>query len=162
MNPIVAIYKGRIDLLCDMTTGTPSDVAIPASTLRDIERVLGAHDVELGILFGSAARPDGDPSDLDLAISFADDRPSDDGYSSAYFDLLSDLESTLETGIDLVDVHSMKPRFARIVFEEGVLVVGSSERRDTLAESIGDETPSLEDAKDRIGAAASRLRERST
>ena len=126
-----------------MTDEGPPQLALSTETRRRFRGVLDAHGVEVGIVFGSATRPDSDPSDIDLAVSFSDHRPSDDGYSSVYFDLLTDLEDELQEDVDLVDVHSMEPRFARIVFDHGVLTYGSPDGRDALADDLGGERPSV-------------------
>lgn len=87
------------------------------STLRDVIR---RHPVRLAILFGSRSRgASSDDSDVDLAVEFDALRPEDDGYSDVYLGLLAELESVSPADVDLVDVHSMPPPFARSVFDTG-------------------------------------------
>lgn len=140
---------------------TAGDVALSTDTLQRLRDVLTAHDVKLALLFGSAARPNEEPADIDIAIAFEDHRPTDTGYAAVYFDLLADL-TDLECDVDVVDVHTMQPQFSSVVFDEGVLIVGSPDRRDALAEQLVQTEPTLEDARERIGAAATRLREQSS
>ena len=134
------------------------DVGLAPTTVRRLREILAAHDVEIAILFGSAADPAAEPADIDLAIAFEDYQPTDPGYADVYLDLLSHLDD-LGRDIDLVDLRTMESRFASVVFEQGVLLVGSPDRRDTLAEQLIDTEATLEDARERVAAAASRLRE---
>lgn len=143
-----------------MTTADEPEMALPSETLRRLRGILEEHGVGLALLFGSAARPGGgDPADIDLAVEFADLEPTDDGYASAYLDLYTALEDRLDAEVDLVDVRSMSPRFASVVFDEGVLILGSPEHREKLADKLGGETPSAAEARDRVAAAVARLKE---
>lgn len=131
--------------------------------VADLQRVLASHAVSFAMLFGSSARRTMDEhSDLDVAFEFDTLRPDDDGYSDAYLRLVSELDAELPLSVDLVDVHSMPPSFARVAFDEGEVILGSETRRAELERAYAGEPPSLEDARDRVAAAAERLREGSS
>ena len=141
-----------------MSEADDPEVALAPETLRQLQGILDEHGVRLALLFGSAARPDGRPDDVDLAVEFADLTPKDDGYASAYLGLYTALEDELDVDVDLVDLRSTSPRFATVVFADGVLVVGSPDRRKTLAETLVGEAPSARDARERVAAAAARFK----
>lgn len=77
--------------------------------------------------------------------------PGGDGYSEAFFGLGADVSEALRTDdVDLLDVHALSASLARSVFDEGVLLMGESERvaalRRRLAENgtVRDERPPCE------------------
>lgn len=142
-----------------MTEDADPEVAIDPAAVRALRDVLQDHGVRVALLFGSAARPEGAPADVDLAFEFADRVPEDPGYASAYLDLYADLEDELVEEVDLVDVHTLSPRFAAVVFDDGVRIFGSPDRLVELAAELGGELPSSRDARERVAAAAARLRE---
>lgn len=137
-------------------------VALPKAERRRLRELLVAHGVGLAVIFGSAATTDGPTGDLDIAVEFTEYRPTDDGYAEVYLALYSALEDGLEIEVDLVDVHSMPPEFASVVFEDGVLILGSSDRLATLERRLAGDKPSIEDARARVAAAAGRLSEGSS
>jgi hypothetical protein len=99
---------------------------------------------------------------VDLAVEFEELRPDDDGYSDAYLRLLSDLEETLSVTVDIVDVHTMPPEFARVVFDQGILLRGTEQRRSELEQAIAGDELTVSEARERVAAAADRLREGSS
>ena len=134
--------------------------SLDEETLETLRRELAEHGVSFALLFGSGARGSMDEhSDVDVAIEFADRRPTDAGYSDAYLRLRSALAESLPTAVDLVDVHSMGPRFASVALEEGTVILGTEARRMALRERYGGESVSLAEARERVAAAAERLRE---
>lgn len=139
-----------------------SEVALSSEEVTALREVLTDHEVRFAMVFGSAGRPRGDPADIDLAVEFVEYRPTDDGYADTYLRLYSALEDELDREIDLVDVHSISPRFASVVFEDGVLILGTVDRRHDLAEQLAGESPSVGDARKRVAAAVDRLREGSS
>lgn len=83
---------------------------------RDGLRQLGVR--RLG-LFGSAARGDERPdSDLDFVVDF------ETKTFDAYMDLLSLLETVLDSRVDLVLEDAIKPRLRPIILAEAVHVQG--------------------------------------
>lgn len=137
-------------------------VALTDDELQRLRDLLATHGVELAIVFGSAAHPESDPADVDLAVEFAERRPTDEGYAAAYLDLYSALEDELDRPVDLVDVRSTSPTFASVVFDDGVLVLGSTDRLAALERRLAGDEPSVEDARKRVAAAAGRLGEGSS
>lgn len=126
----------------------------------DIQRVLSRYPVSLALLFGSAARGSGTgASDIDIAIEFDSLRPDDDGYSEMYLGVLSDLDDATAREVDVVDVHTLSPQFAHVVFDEGILLRGSLARRRELENEIAGDPPSVREARERVSAAVERLRE---
>lgn len=137
----------------------PSWVALSAEQLATFQSLLAEHDVRLAVLFGSATRPEREQNDLDVAVEFDDWRPGDEGYTTAYLGLATALEEELDVAVDLVDVHSADDRFAAVIFEDGILIQGSKERKEQLEEQVRDAYPSVEDARERVAAAVTRLEE---
>jgi predicted nucleotidyltransferase len=136
-----------------------SEVALSAGQLATLRDVLSEHDVRFAVLFGSATRPEGGPNDVDLAVEFETVQPGDEGYLTAYLDLHTTLEEELGVTVDLVDVQSADERFTAVIFEDGVFVYGSQERSEELAARVRDSYPSTEDARERVAAAVTRLKE---
>lgn len=141
-----------------MTTTDDPEVALSSAELATCRELCTDHRVRFAVVFGSAGRPDGDLADIDLAVEFKARRPMDDGYTDAYLRLHSALEDALEWEIDLVDVHSMSPRFASVVFEDGVRILGTADRQRVLEAKFTGERPSVSDARERVAAAIDRLR----
>ncbi len=145
-----------------MTDGDPTD-GMADSIRRTLRSVLDGHPVSFAMVFGSAARGSmDDRSDVDVAVEFDDHRPGDDGYSDVYLRLVSDLDGALPTDVDVVDVHSMPPQFARVAFDDGDAIVGSDSRRRELEREMAGDSPSRSNAHARVAAAAERLREGSS
>jgi predicted nucleotidyltransferase len=142
--------------------GDTAEAALDEGIYSDIQSVISQYPLSLVLVFGSAARNTRDSdSDIDLAVEFDDIRPEDDGYSETYLGLLSDLDDALSCNVDVVDVHTMSPQFAYVVFDEGMLLLGSETRREEIRCTIVGESPSVSEGRDRVSAAAKRLREES-
>jgi predicted nucleotidyltransferase len=136
-----------------------ADTDTDGSIRAEIQRVLSAHPVSFAMLFGSAtSKSIAAADDIDLAVEFETHRPSDDGYSDVYLQLVGDLEAALPIEVDVVDVHTMDESFATVVFDAGEVLVGD-DRRSELAESVTGARPSAERARNRVSAAADRLTE---
>jgi predicted nucleotidyltransferase len=131
----------------------PDDLPITVLT-----ETLAAHPVTFAILFGSVIdETTPHAADIDIAVEFTDLRPGQNGYNDALLSLGADLSEALDTDdIDLLDVHSLSPSVARSVFEEGVLLVGDTDRvravRTNLLSDPGTGSPRerYDDALDRI------------
>lgn len=109
------------------------------------------------MLFGSAARGEGaERGDVDLAVEFGDE-VADGGYSATYLALVTDLEDSIGEDVDVVTFASMSPQFRSVVLEEGIPVVGTEADRAELERRFRREPPSVDDARRRVAAAASRL-----
>lgn len=125
--------------------------------LKRVEAVLSEHPVQFAMLFGSTVRGDDHRgSDVDLAVDF-EEGPGDVEYTDAYLDLIVDLEDALGVDVDVVTFSSMSPRFASVVLEDGLVVVGGEERRRAIERQVAGGTPSTEEARERVAAAADRL-----
>lgn len=139
------------------------DQAAPSSersAVTTLEEVLAEHPVSFAMVFGSAARGGSDPpNDIDLAVELSSLRPGDEGYNQQYFSLIDALESATDNRVDVVDVHTMPPTFARIAFDDGVRILGTAERHRDLEEQLAGDRPTFEDARERVSKAAQRLRE---
>ena len=142
-----------------MATGDEPETALDSKTLSRLRESLDRQLVSFALVFGSAARSDtGDESDLDIAVTLDDCRPGDDGYSDTYLQVRTALDDAVPYDVDLVDLYSATPSFARVVLDSGVLVVGSEEKRDELLSELAGEQPTVRDARNRVAAAAERLR----
>lgn len=134
------------------------DTALDTDGIDEVERVLTRHPVEFAVVFGSVAQGTStDESDLDIAVEFEDLHPGDTGYSDAYLRLRSGLDGAVSADIDLIDVHSMTPRFARVVFDTDEILIGTEARRDELKRELAGELLSVEEARERVSAAVARL-----
>lgn len=143
-----------------MTIGEHTEVGLNEDVLDRLESVLSDHPISFAMIFGSAARSDfAEDSDIDIAVEFGDIRPTDDGYSEVYLRLLSDLDERMGRDIDVVDVHSLTPRFARAAFDTGVVIHGSEGTKVALENELATGTLSVDEARDRVSAAAEKLRE---
>ena len=131
---------------------------IPAQRLRS---TLDDAPVRLAILFGS--RVTGrihTQSDIDLAVEFADIEPGDPAYNETFFGLTAALSDALGTDdIDLVDIRSLSPSLARSVFDDGILVLGTVDRAETLSASILSDEPDERSPGDRFDDALRRIDE---
>lgn len=133
----------------------------PSFPLEAIRSTLEAHPVRLAVLFGSHARGESHArSDIDLAVELDGIRPGQPTFNEAFFGLSADLSETLETdGIDLVDVHTLSPPLARVVFEEGVILVGSERRAEELREELGADIERDRSPRERFHEALRRIDE---
>lgn len=107
------------------------DIEAPQAVLRD-------HPVQLALLFGSHATDSThEASDIDIAVVFDSQRPSDPAYNETFFGLSADLSKTLQTdAVDLVDLHTLTPPVATSVFEHGLLLIGEQDRVAELREQL--------------------------
>lgn len=144
-----------------MSTG--DGIELDEDVLTRVRECLSGHPVSFALIFGSVAREEArEGSDLDLAVEFESLRPEDDGYSDTYLRLRSALGDALpgDGDVDVVDVHSLPPSFAQVVFDDGFVILGPEERRVELERELAGDRPSVTDARNRVSAAAERLRER--
>jgi len=137
------------------------EVALSSTELAAVRETLAEHGVRFAVVFGSATRPDDEPADIDLAVEFELWHPTDNGYADIYLALYSALDDRLDKDVDLVDVHSMSPQFASVVFDGGVRIYGTGDRERALEEQCTVESPSVGNARERVAAAIDRLREAS-
>ena len=129
--------------------------------LEAIETVLREHPVRLAILFGShATGTTHETGDIDLAVEFDDHRPSDMNYSSVFLGLGVDLTSALGTDdVDVVDLHTTSPSFARAIFENGILLIGDQEHAVELRHQLTDTDRDQQSPHEQIEAALGRMNE---
>ncbi|WP_254543196.1 type VII toxin-antitoxin system MntA family adenylyltransferase antitoxin [Halomarina pelagica] len=141
-----------------MARSTPADSTLDDEVRERLRDVLSRHPITFAIVFGSTARGTATGnSDIDIAVAFEDIRPDDTGYSRVYLRLSTDLADALATDVDIVDVYSMSPRFARAVFDSGDLLIGTEEKRRALETELAGEPISLDEASERISAAVDRM-----
>ena len=135
---------------------TAVDASLDLDTLLD---VLREHPVQLAILFGShATETTHAASDIDLAVEFDAERPSDPSYNETFLGLSADLSDTLGTDdVDLVDLHAASPALAEAVFETGVLLLGEQERAAELRQLITAADTETQSPRERLDAALSRI-----
>lgn len=133
----------------------------PAFPLEAIRSTLEAHPVRLAVLFGSHARGESHArSDIDLAVELDGIRPGQPAFNETFFGLSADLSEALETdGIDLVDVHTISPPLVRVVFEDGVILVGSERRAEQLREELGADIERDRSPRERFDEALRRIDE---
>jgi predicted nucleotidyltransferase len=135
---------------------TTLDASLDLGTLQT---VLREHPVRLAICFGSyATGTTHETSDIDLAVEFVDQRPSDPSYNDAFLGLSADLSDALETdGVDLVDLHAVSPALATAIFETGVLLVGEQERAAELRRQLTAAESETQSPRERLDAALDRI-----
>lgn len=142
-----------------MARSTPVESALDDEVRERLRDVLSRHPITFAVVFGSTARGTAtEDSDIDIAVEFEDFRPDDTGYSRIYLRLMTDLADTLAADVDIVDVHSMPPRFARAVFDSGDLLIGTEEKRRTLETELAGEPISLDEARERVSTAVDRMK----
>ena len=128
----------------------------------DLDALLGVfreHPVQLAILFGShATGTTHSASDIDLAVEFDAQRPSDPSYNGTFLGLSADLSDTLETDdVDLVDLHAVSPALAEAILENGVLLFGDQERAAELRQQITTSNNETQSPRERLDAALARI-----
>lgn len=128
----------------------------------DLDALLGVlreHPVQLAILFGShATGTTHSASDIDLAVEFDAQRPSDPSYNDTFLGLSTGLSDTLRTDdVDLVDLHAVSPAFAEAIFETGVLLLGDQERAAELRRQITATNTETQTPRERLDAALARI-----
>ena len=121
--------------------------------------VLGEHPVRLAVLFGShATETTHSASDIDIAVEFDAERPSDPSYNETFFGLSADLSHTLGTDdVDLIDLHAASPALAAAVFENGVFLLGDQEHAATLRQQITAADTETQLPRERLEAALARM-----
>lgn len=129
-----------------------------------LQRTLAEFPLSFAIVFGSQVTdgPTTSSSDIDVAVEFEAYRPGDERYNKIYFDLLRALEEAVAVDVDLIDVWTMSPQFAHVVFNDGERLIGTNDRQDHLEAELAGDQPTLEEARERVAAAATRLRENRT
>ena len=138
------------------TESTTLDAALDLDALQ---AVLREHQVRLAILFGShATETTHATSDIDLAVEFDDNRPSDPSYNDVFLGLSADLSDALETDdVDLVDLHTVEPPLAAAIFENGILLVGEAEHAAELRRRLTASGDDQQSPRDRLDAALDRI-----
>ncbi|MFB6252708.1 MAG: nucleotidyltransferase family protein [Halobellus sp.] len=135
---------------------TPIDPSFDLDTLGD---VLREHPVRLAILFGSHATGRTHPeSDVDLAVEFESQRPSDPEYNEVFFGLSADFSDALGTDdVDLVDLHAASPELVSAVFEHGILLVGDPTHAEELRRRLSATGKESQSPRERLDAALERI-----
>jgi predicted nucleotidyltransferase len=143
-----------------VTGDDPTGISLDPMTVERMCEVLERHSVAFAMVFGSRGRETADAdSDIDIAVEFADVRPADDGYSTTYLRLVTDLTDALDMTVDVVDVHSMPPRFAHAAFDTGTVVHGTETRRRRLVDELAGDPITLDEARSRVSAAVERMKQ---
>lgn len=131
---------------------------VPVQRLRS---TLEDAPVRLAVLFGSRATDESHArSDIDIAIELVDLEPGDPAYNETFFSLSASVSEELGTDdIDLVDVHSLSPSLTRSVFGDGLVLLGTVDRAETLRKSIMGDEDDGRSASDRFDDAVRRIDE---
>jgi predicted nucleotidyltransferase len=143
-----------------VTEDGPTGISLDPTTVERMREVLERRSVAFAMVFGSQGQGTADAdSDIDIAVEFTDIRPADDGYSTAYFRLVTDLTDALDVSVDVIDVHLMPPRFAHAAFDTGTVVHGTETRRRQLADELAGDPITLDEARSRVSAAVERMKQ---
>lgn len=138
----------------------PTEISLDPTAVERMREVLERHSVAFAMVFGSRGRGTADAdSDIDIAVEFTDVRPASDGYSTTYLRLVTDLTDALDVSVDVIDVHSMPPQFARAAFDTGTVVRGTETRRRQLANKLAGDAISLDEARSRVSTAVERMKQ---
>jgi predicted nucleotidyltransferase len=99
--------------------------------LAALREALERHPVRVAVLFGSVVTGETHArSDVDIAVEFED---TVDDPAEYVLPLVADLESAVgRNDVDLALVSNVKPRVGLAAFSEGVCLVGTRERMETL------------------------------
>ncbi|WP_458206707.1 type VII toxin-antitoxin system MntA family adenylyltransferase antitoxin [Haladaptatus sp. NG-SE-30] len=134
------------------------DDSLPIETLQS---VLGEHSVQLAILFGSHAS--GAPhtgSDIDIAVELETTQRDDPAYNETFFSVSADLSEALGTDdVDLVDIHTLSPDIATVVFDQGVLLVGDQSHANELRRQLTNSSSETQSPRDRFDIALAKIDE---
>lgn len=135
---------------------TNVEAAIPVDVIRE---TLEAHPVRLAVLFGSHARKDVHArSDIDIAVELDGLQPGQPGYNDTFFGLSADLSEALGTDdVDILDVHVLSRPLVRSVFRDGILLVGTERRAETLREQLESATEPDRSPRERLDEALRRI-----
>ena len=109
-------------------------------------RTLEEFPLSFAIVFGSQVTdgPTTSSSNIDVAVEFDAYRPGDDGYNEMYFDLLRALEAAVAVDVDFIDVWTMSPQFAHVVFDDGERLIGTEARQGHLEAELAGAQPTVE------------------
>ena len=132
------------------------DDSLPIEMLQGILR---AHSVQCALCFGSHAAATAHPaSDIDLAVELETTQRENPAYNDAFFSLSTDLSEALETDdVDLVDIHTLSPRVAASVFEEGILLVGNLKHAEELRRRVTDRSSDTRSPRERFDDALAKI-----
>jgi predicted nucleotidyltransferase len=127
-----------------------------------LRRTLEEYPISFASVFGSQVTDDPatSSSDVDIAVEFEARRPGDEEYNELYFAVLGAVEDAVSPDVDLIDVRTMSPAFAHVVFANGERLIGTDDRQAQLEAELTGEPPTFEEARERVAAAATRLREK--
>lgn len=141
-----------------MRTAASTDIETSLD-IEGLQALLRDHSVELAILFGSHATGDvHSESDIDLAVEFSSQRPSDPQYNEKFLGLSADLSHALGTNdVDLVDLHTASPALASSIFDTGVLLVGDERHASELREELAASEVDRQTPRDRFDSALARI-----
>lgn len=141
-----------------MADDPSSETSLPIEAIREC---LEREPVRVAILFGSHARGDTHPdSDIDIAIELEDLRPGETGYNDVFFGVSAELSERLETDdVDVVDIHSVSDSFARTILKEGIVLLGTPDRLETLRERVTSDSGDDRTPRERIDDAVRRIDE---
>lgn len=133
-----------------------------AELTERVRDVLAEYPVSLAILFGSGGRGAlTSTSDIDIAVAFTEagsGDDGDDGDTERFLHLYNAVDDAFDRDVDVVEFHSMSPRVARAVFDNGVVLVGSAEHRREVEKELAGEFDSVEEAKRRVSEAVERMK----
>lgn len=117
----------------DRNEGSTEDSVSDAIDVDAIRSVLEDHSVRLGVLFGSQVDGTADPSsDVDVAVEL-DGSVAD--ATTERLSLMADLSIELDrNAVDVALVAALAPRVGAIAMRDGVLLVGTPERKRALRE----------------------------
>ncbi|WP_136592547.1 type VII toxin-antitoxin system MntA family adenylyltransferase antitoxin [Salinigranum halophilum] len=132
------------------------DDSLPLETLRAI---LEEHSVQCALLFGSHATDTTHPrSDLDIAVEFETTDREESTYNDSFFGLSADLSDALGTdAVDLVDIHTLSPRVAESVFDEGILLIGEMDHAKELRQRLTDTSTDEQSPRERFDNALAKI-----
>lgn len=141
-----------------MRTIAATDIETPLD-IEALQTLLQDHSVKLAILFGSHATGDvHSESDVDLAVEFSSQRPSDPHYNETFLGLSADISHALGTNdVDLVDLHTVSPALASSVFDTGILLVGDEKHASELREELTAGEADRQTPRDRFDSALARI-----
>jgi predicted nucleotidyltransferase len=109
---------------------------LSSDDLLALRRVLSRYPIWLGIVFGSQVRGDAHlTSDIDPAVEF--DEANDGSKIDARSSLIADMASALgRNAVDVADLGAMRPAVGKAAVENGIALVGSSDRAERYREAF--------------------------
>lgn len=126
---------------------------------RRIREALSEYPVSFAAIFGSVGTGDTDAaSDIDVVVDFDASVRDRRDRTATYLQVVTALTDEFDRDVDVVDIASTSPEFARSILDTSLIVIGTETTRQELAARYAGELPSREEATTAISEAVDRMK----